>query len=198
MSAPPDYPALYWLDLETTGLDLDEALVLEVAVVVTTPDLDRVLDTLHAVVGWPRHDVERAMAYEDDPEAVHAMHTRNGLLADVARVHNADDRVHSYEHRVLDAMRDIAEAHPGALLAGSGVARFDRPLLALQAPTVLAPLHYRELDVSTLRTYVQLYHPDVPRYHKSDGHRAVSDVHDAIAELRHYRRHLGPDSKEQT
>lgn len=174
----PEY--LFWLDLETTGLDKRVDLILEVAAVVTTADLERVVDQYHRVIGagWggmfpPKMD-----------DIVREMHLSSGLLDEVG----ASDY---HDLTVSSGLRRFADLYPGAYLAGSGV-HFDRGFLEQKWPRTLNSLHYRNLDVSSLRTFVNLYAPHAA-YEPKKAHRAMDDVQDAVAELRHYRAALAAE-----
>lgn len=165
---------LFWLDLETSGLNPHRDVPLEVAAIVTTVGLvEEGRDW--QVISWPDASHSPLHRMTDDVEA---MHQKSGLLDDIGGsvVRWRDAR---------EQLARFAAYYPGAYLAGSGV-HFDRAFLSVWAPEVLAPLHYRNLDVSTLRTFAKLYQPGAA-YKPAKAHRAMADVHDAIAELRHYR-----------
>lgn len=171
MSDAPTH--LLWLDIETTGLEPFVDVILEVAAVVTTADLSEIVDTFHAVV---RHPQLPSMA-----PVVEEMHSTSGLFDDLPQGRKEQDAVEEFAAFVAD--------HPGAYLAGSGV-HFDRRFVTLAwGADVLEPLHYRHVDVSTLRTFCKVYAPDKV-YPAKKAHRAQDDVADAIDELRHYRRVL--------
>jgi oligoribonuclease len=168
---------LFWLDLETSGLKPTYDVPLELAVIVTDTALEPTL--WHHSVAWPWHSEK---PYQEMDDVVREMHAKSGLLADM------QEHGRSWASISRD-LASLTEQFPGAYLAGSGV-HFDRAFLSYWAPNALKPLHYRNLDVSTLRTFVNLYNPDAV-YTPAKAHRAMVDVEDAIAELRHYRDMLG-------
>ena len=162
---------LFWLDIETTGLNRAFHDIVEIAAVVTTPDLDEVATFARVVKPW--------VGWENRiNDFVLDMHTRTGLLTEIPDG--------TPDPEVARQLAEFAGDHKGAYLAGSGV-HFDRAFIEHKwRPSPLAPLHYRHFDVSTLRTFVKLYAPDAV-YEQKNTHRAMDDVQDAIAELRHYR-----------
>lgn len=170
MTAPD---RLCWLDLETSGLDPTRHLILEFAAVVTDADLVE-LASVQAVVGWPVPILRESA----DPTA-DRMHEASGLWAEVAA---SDLSSPEAEHQLAEL---VAEHAPGAPLAGSGV-HFDRAFLAVRMPSVLDLVHYRNVDVSTIRTLTRMWAPDLAAEVESP-HRAMPDVLAAVAELRRYR-----------
>lgn len=174
---------LVWIDLETTGLDPAEDALLEVAVVLTDDDLNEV-DAYESVVRQPDEAWRDRVA---DNTFVRDMHTANGLLEEVGRGGGAP--IAHVEREVLDMLaRNGAE---GAPVAGSSV-RLDRNFVDAHMPHLASALHYRTVDVSTVKELARRWAPAVLNTAPTPGsagasHRAGDDIRNSIAELRHYR-----------
>lgn len=169
-----------WIDLETTGLDRDQDLVLEVAVVITDAELNEVASFSEVV-----HQ-DRALAVSMMDEVVLRMHTRSGLLADLA-VTSSESGIVEIEQRLLEFVAEHDAL--GAPVAGSNIG-FDRGFLEIWMPTLNEhTLHYRSIDVSTVKELARRWAPEVyaSAPPKSKRHRAFDDIRESIAELRHYR-----------
>lgn len=182
---------IVWIDCEMTGLDLAADALIEVAVVVTDSELN-VLDRGIDVVIQP----EQA-ALDQMGDFVREMHTTSGLLdelADGLTMEQAQAEVLEYVRRwVPDAGK--------APLAGNSVGT-DKAFLERDMPDLVAHLHYRIVDVSSVKELGRRWYPRVyfnaPAKH--GGHRALADILESIDELRYYRAALfvpqpGPDSK---
>ncbi len=172
---------LVWLDLEMTGLDVARHVIVEIAVLVTDAQLQPLDDGVDVVV----HQPPSALAEMDD--FVVAMHTRSGLLAEIQA-----------STVTLDAAGAAALAYvqshvgPGiAPLCGNSIG-VDRRFLDRQLPELDAYLHYRSIDVSSLKELCRRWYPSVYRNRpgKIEVHRALGDVRESIAELQFYREHL--------
>lgn len=176
-------PHLLWLDFESTGVDIDTALVLEAAAVLTTPGLDR-LDSIERVIQTPGWDAAlRANQFVLD------MHTSNGLLADLESGRGCSLADFDAETRAMidKHLDDDVEV----LLAGSGVSHFDRPLIDRRLPLLAERLHYANLDLGVLRRtlgYLGLQ----PEGRDSVPHRAMGDIELFLDEFRGYRNLLVP------
>jgi len=170
---------LVWLDLEMTGLDIARHVIVEVAVLVTDASLEALDDGLDVVVHQPR----AALAEMDD--FVRAMHTKSGLLpaieASPVSLPEAGGQALAY------VRRHVPEAGTAPLCGNSiGV---DRRFLDRQLPELDQYLHYRNIDVSSLKELCRRWYPAVykQRPAKRETHRALDDVRESIAELRYYR-----------
>lgn len=162
-----------------TGLDPERCVILEVAVIVTDDDLETVAElgplVLHA------SDEELAVM---EPVVVQ-MHTGNHLLEDVRRasltVSEAEDAVLAFLRTHLADPRQVP-------LCGNSIGT-DRRFLARYMPKVESSLHYRSIDVSSLKELARRWYPEVLEHmpQKNPAHRALDDVRDSIAELRYYR-----------
>lgn len=173
---------LVWIDLEMTGLDPARELIVEVALIVTDGQLQTVIEGPDLVLAAPE-DVLSAM----DPVVVE-MHAASGLTE---AVRASTVTVEDAEQVCLAFLREhVAEAGI-APLAGNSV-HADRAFLHRFMPTLEAHLHYRNVDVSTLKELAKRWAPDLvaamPR--KTGGHRALADIRESIEELRWYREQL--------
>src|SRR5215510_1727824 len=173
---------LVWLDLEMTGLDVRRHVIVEIAALVTDGDLVELDDGIDLVV----HQPPAALAEMDD--YVRAMHTRSALLPAIesSTLSLADAGV-----QVLEYVRQHVPSAGTAPLRGNSIG-VDRRFLDHQLPDLDAYLHYRSIDVSSLKELCRRWYPAVykQRPGKAESHRALSDVRESIAELRYYREHL--------
>jgi len=181
---------MVWIDCEMTGLDLVRDALVEIAVVVTDSDLNVLGDGVDIVIRPP------AESLVDMQQIVVDMHTASGLLGELdsgTTLADAQTQVMAYvtEH--------VPEARK-APLAGSSVYT-DRGFLSRDMPELDAHLHYRLVDVSTIKELARRWYPrayyNAPEKH--GGHRALADILDSIEELKYYREALfvpapGPDS----
>ena len=167
---------LVWMDLEMTGLNPITDIILEVACVVTTADLVPVVDKLSWVVK-PTSGAFNQMSAE-----VTSMHEKSGLLAACAQ---ADLTIEQIEAELIATLTQVIA--PGVSpLCGNTISK-DRQFIERYMPNFNALLHYRHVDVSTLKILAHLWHK-LPQYVKPEGrHRALDDIHASIAELKYYR-----------
>jgi oligoribonuclease len=170
---------LAWLDLEMTGLDPARHVIVEIATLVTDDDLEIVAEGPDLVVAQP----PEALAAMD--EVVREMHTRSGLLAAIER---STTTLQEAGDVTLAFLREhIAE--PGTVpLCGNSIGT-DRRFLATQLPAIEAFLHYRSIDVSTIKELCRRWYPEVlpGAPSKTATHRALEDIRESVAELRYYR-----------
>jgi oligoribonuclease len=170
---------LVWMDLEMTGLDPARHVIVEIATLVTDDDLNVTAEGPDIVV----HQPPEALEQMDD--FVRKMHERSGLL----------DRITSSTTSLVDAgaaTRDFIRAHAGepktVPLAGNSIGT-DRRFLATQLPEIEEYLHYRSVDVSTVKELCRRWYPEAfagaPK--KEGAHRALDDIRESIEELRYYR-----------
>ncbi len=180
-----DATNLVWLDLEMTGLDPRVHVILQAAVVITTKDLQP-LDELSFVV-WQPESALVAMS-----PLVTEMHTKTGLID---RVRQSTVALASVEQAFVE--RISAWCPPPAVLCGNSIWS-DRKFVEAYMPKLNACLHYRMVDVSSLKVLAQRWFGDNVLFKKAPAgqHDATVDVHNSINELRHYRSRLfrGPDA----
>lgn len=181
---------LVWIDCEMTGLDLGKDVLVEIAALVTEADLTPVDEGIDVVIR-ATHEQLAGM----DPFVVN-MHTESGLLPLIA---SGEDLVIA-EDRVLEYVKQHVPEARKAPLAGSSI-YVDRMFLAKYMPRLDSHLHYRLVDVSSVKELTRRWYPRVyfnaPK--KVGGHRALADVFDSIRELRYYRSTVfatqpGPDT----
>ncbi|VAZ77928.1 Oligoribonuclease [Mycobacterium persicum] len=178
MSAVRD--ELVWIDCEMTGLNIASDKLIEIAVLVTDADLNILGDGVDMVI----HADDDALASMID--VVAEMHTRSGLIEEV-KASTVD--LPMAEAMVLDYINEHVKQPKTAPLAGNSIAT-DRSFIARDMPALDAFLHYRMIDVSSIkelcrRWYPRIYFGQPP---KGLAHRALADIHESIRELRYYRR----------
>jgi oligoribonuclease len=181
---------IVWLDCEMTGLDVASDEIVEIACIVTEADLTEI-DAGVSFVIKPNAAPLAAM----DPVVVE-MHTASGLLEEIPSGITPEEA----EQRVLDYITTHVPDARKAPLAGSSV-YVDRAFLAKYMPKIDAHLHYRLIDVSSVKEIVRRWYPKVyfATPEKTGNHRALADTRESIAELRYYRDAAfvappGPDS----
>jgi oligoribonuclease len=173
---------LVWLDLEMTGLDVRRHVIVEIAALVTDGDLIELDEGVDLIV----HQPPTALAEMDD--YVRTMHTKSALLPAI------ESSTLSLEDAGAQALAYVQGHVPKsgvAPLCGNSIG-VDRRFLDHQLPALDAYLHYRSIDVSSLKELCRRWYPDVykRRPDKAETHRALADVRESIAELRFYREHL--------
>ena len=173
---------LVWIDLEMTGLEVERHVIVEIAVLVTDGQLEIVDDGLDIVV----HQPPEALAGMDD--YVRTMHTKSGLLAaiEASTVSLADSGA-----QALDYVRAHVPKAGVAPLCGNTIG-MDRRFLDRYLPELDRYLHYRSIDVSSVKELCRRWNPQVyaKRPAKAEQHRALDDIRESIEELRYYREHL--------
>jgi oligoribonuclease len=176
MPPAPRADNLVWIDLEMTGLDPEVDVVLQAALVITSADLEP-LDEVAVVIGHSREGLARMSPFVRD------MHTRTGL---VDRVLQSKTDVVEAERRLLACIG--AWCPSPATLCGNSIWN-DRRFIARHMPTLDRYLHYRVVDVSSLKVLAARWYGESAVFAKptAGAHDAAVDVRHSIAELRHYR-----------
>jgi len=181
---------LVWIDCEMTGLDLVRDALIEIAAVVTDGDLNIFGDGVDVVIRPPDDALDRMAP------VVREMHTASGLLAELA----SGTTLAEAERAVLDYVREHVPESGRVPLAGNSVAT-DRSFIARDMVELDRHLHYRIVDVSSVKELARRWYPRV--YYsapiKNGNHRALADILESIRELRYYRQALfvpppGPDT----
>lgn len=181
---------LVWVDCEMTGLDLVNDELIEVAALVSDGDLNILGEGVDVVI---RPSIA---ALEHMGDFVRAMHESSGLLAQL----DAGTTMAEAERQVLDYVRSLVPEARKAPLAGNTIGT-DRAFLSVQMPELEGYVHYRNVDVSSIKELARRWYPRV--YYqspaKSGNHRALADIQESIEELRYYREAVfvplpGPDS----
>lgn len=170
---------LVWLDLEMTGLEPDRHVIVEIASIITDDQLNVVEEGPDLVIAATPEQLAQM-----DPVVVD-MHTRSGLLTEIAA---STLDVASAERATLDFIKRHVPDARTIPLSGNSIGT-DRRFLQRYMPTLEAHLHYRNVDVSTLKELVRRWYPDeaVRTAEKESRHRALDDIRESIAELVHYR-----------
>lgn len=171
---------LVWTDLEMTGLDEARDVIIEVGVVVTGPDLKPLVEFERAI--W---QPDAALAVMEP--FVREMHTQSGLLE---RVRQSRQGLRDVEKEILTLLAAQGVKPGEGVLAGNSI-HADRRFLARYMPAFERYLHYRQVDVSSLKVLTQAWYPAVPKFEKPDKtHTALADIRGSLAELAYYRSHL--------
>ena len=169
---------LVWIDCEMTGLDLEHDALIEVAALVTDSDLNILGDGVDVVIKPP------AEALTQMKDLVRDMHTHSGLLNELEGGLDMEEA----QRLVLEYIREYAPEPNKAPLAGNTVGT-DRGFLARDMPELEGHLHYRVVDVSSIKELVRRWYPRVyfQAPAKTGNHRALGDIKDSIEELKYYR-----------
>jgi oligoribonuclease len=175
MAEAPD--RLVWVDLEMTGLEPERCAIVEIATIVTDAHLHVIEEGPNLVI----HQPEDVLATMND--FVRDLHTRSGLLE---RIRASDVTLADATARTLDFLQRHT-VKGTALLCGNSVWK-DREFLERYMPEVVAHLHYRMIDVSTVKELVKRWCPPEHRApKKKETHRALDDIRESIEELSFYR-----------
>ena len=179
LAAEYDCRVLAWMDLEMTGLDPGRHHIVEIATLITDDDLSVVANGPDLVVAASADQ----LATMDD--FVRDMHTRSGLLA---RIESSTTSLEEAGRATLEFLKEHIPAPHTVPLAGNSIGT-DRRFLAAQLPEIEDWLHYRSVDVSTVKELCRRWYPGVlagaPTKH--GAHRAMDDIVESVAELAYYR-----------
>ncbi|MGY2874145.1 oligoribonuclease [Marmoricola sp. URHA0025 HA25] len=183
---------LVWIDCEMTGLDFVNDALVEVAALVTDFDLNVLGEGIDLVIKPPAEALDQMIPFVRD------MHTSSGLIDELANGTTLADA----EAQVLAYLREHCAEGSRPPLAGNSVGT-DRIFLARDMPGLETFLHYRNVDVSSIKELSRHWYPrayfNAPQ--KTGGHRALADIQESIEELRFYREAVfvappGPDTDE--
>lgn len=194
MTSAADAPnrRLVWIDMEMTGLDPDQDHILEIASVVTGPELD----VLAEGPAFPVYQPDKILQLMDAWNK--RTHGASGLID---RVRKSRFSVAAAEHLTLQFLRQWV--HPNSSpICGNSVGQ-DRRFIHRYMPALNEFLHYRVIDVSSVKELAMRWRPDLPAgFAKQNQHRALADIKESIAELRYYRDrffvHSRPDETADT
>jgi oligoribonuclease len=185
---------LVWIDLETTGLVPGVDQVIEIGLVATDGDLLPLLDaTDRPIIPFQTILRPEGLQLEDLDPFIVEMHTKSGLLPQLfdREPESAADLL-DLDEAIADWVRVVAcqqeDYRQGVLMAGSTVGQFDRQFFKILCPQAHAMFQYRNVDVSSVKEIVRRWYGEEALYtHGKKLHRALPDIDDSIAELRHYR-----------
>lgn len=170
---------LAWMDLEMTGLDPESDVIVEIATLVTDDDLTIVAEGPDLVVHQPPEVLNRMGDF------VRTMHAKSGLLdaitASSTTLAEAGDATMAFLKQHIPEAQTVP-------LCGNSIGT-DRRFLLRWLPEIEEFLHYRSVDVSTVKELARRWHPEAVKSapEKAGGHRAMDDIRESVAELRHYR-----------
>ena len=171
---------LIWLDCEMTGLDPEVDRLIEIAVVVTGPDLEPRIEGPVLVIHQSDEQLGRMDAWNQ------GTHGRSGLTDKVKASALSEAQA---EQQILDFVIRHAPKN-STPMCGNSISQ-DRRFLVKYMPKLEAFFHYRNIDVSTLKELAKRWRPDVySSFRKQQKHTALADVHESIDEMAHYREHL--------
>jgi oligoribonuclease len=170
---------LVWMDLEMSGLDPEINTILEIATIITDGNLEIISEG-------------PVLAVYQDSEVLHSMddwnkkhHSETGLIE---RVRQSAFNMRDAEMMTLDFIKD--HIAPGkSPLCGNSICQ-DRRFLIKYMPALEGYLHYRNIDVSSIKELYNRWYPDLPRFEKENAHSALKDIHESISELQYYRRKI--------
>ncbi len=181
---------LVWIDCEMTGLDLARDALIEIACLVTDGELNILDDGVDVIIKPPPEAVDQMS------DVVREMHTKSGLLTGLGQgitLDEAQDIVLSYIQQHVSEPRRVP-------LCGNSIAT-DRSFIARDMPQLDAYLHYRMVDVSSIKELARRWYPRAyfASPAKRGGHRALADIKESVQELRYYREAVfvpepGPDT----
>jgi oligoribonuclease len=192
-SVSPVTDRLVWIDCEMTGLDLGSDLLIEVAALVTDSELNVLGDGVDVVIGATAEQLERM------PDVVKEMHATSGLTDEVL---TSTTTVKEAEEKVLAYLREWIDEPRKAPLCGNSIGT-DRGFLARDMAELDGFLHYRMVDVSSVKELARRWYPrayfNSPK--KAGGHRALADILESVKELKYYRStvfvpHPGPTTED--
>jgi oligoribonuclease len=181
---------LVWIDCEMTGLDLEQDALIEIACLVTDGELNILDEGVDVIIKPPPE------AVDEMSQVVRDMHTTSGLLNELGQgvtIDEAQDIVMAYVQMHISEPRRVP-------LCGNSIAT-DRSFIARDMPQLDAWLHYRMVDVSSIKELARRWYPRAyfASPAKRGGHRALADITESVQELRYYREAIfvpqpGPDS----
>ncbi|MAT02562.1 MAG: oligoribonuclease [Acidimicrobiaceae bacterium] len=170
---------LAWIDLEMTGLDPDENVVVEIATLITNNELEIIAEGPDLVIHATEEDLAKMDSFVVD------MHTKSGLLPEIR---NSNISVEEAEKQTMAFLNEHIKKEKSVPLCGNSIGT-DRRFLAKYLPNIENFLHYRSVDVSSIKELVKRWFPEIleeaPK--KNGGHRAMEDIKASVEELRFYR-----------
>lgn len=170
---------MVWIDLEMTGLDVETESIIEIATIITNSDLEIIATGPNLAITVS----EELLSSMDEWNTTH--HNASGLV----------DRIRSEGVTLEDACKQTCEFIEKYIeigtppLCGNSIHN-DRVFLAKEMPEVLDLLHYRIIDVSTIKELTKRWNPEIPKFEKKESHRALDDIIESIEELRYYKSNL--------
>jgi oligoribonuclease len=171
---------LVWLDCEMTGLDPEVERIIEIAVIVTGPNLECRTEGPVLVIHQSDAQLDKMDAWNK------GTHGKSGLIAKVKESTVTEEQA---QEQLIAFLKQYVPAN-GSPMCGNSIGQ-DRRFLVKYMPKLEAFFHYRNLDVSTLKELSKRWRPEVyAAFKKQQRHTALADVHESIDELEHYRQHF--------
>lgn len=170
---------MVWIDLEMTGLDIETCTIIEIATVITDSELNIIAQGPNLAI----HTSDENLEAMDEWNTSH--HTRSGL---VERVKASEIDLAEAERLTIEFLHEYIDENT-APLCGNSVWN-DKRFLEKEMPAITDYLHYRMIDVSTVKELARRWYSDIPRYNKKGNHLALDDILESIEELRHYRQRM--------
>jgi oligoribonuclease len=177
MAAPNKDHFIVWIDLEMTGLDPERERIIEIATIITDGNLNPIKEGPELVI----HQSDELLDAMDEWNTSH--HCASGLTDRVRKSRITESQA---EEQTLSFVSQYVTRARLAPLAGNSVHQ-DRRFLERYMPRLNDYLHYRNVDVSTVKELARRWYPDVRPYDKQNSHRALEDIRESIAELRYFR-----------
>lgn len=176
---------LVWLDMEMTGLDPNKNVVIEVAVVITDSELNILAESPSYAISQPAEELAKMDKWNV------STHTRSGLLE---RITTSGIELAEAEKQILKLLKKHV-AKGSSPLCGNTIHQ-DRKFMVLYMPILEDYLHYRNIDVSSIKELARRWNPSIyDGFKKHNKHEALADIHESIEELKYYRQHLWLPSK---
>ena len=170
---------MVWIDLEMTGLDLKRESIIEIATIITDSELNIIAEGPNLAVSVDEALIEGM----DEWNTRH--HFGSGLID---RVRNHSVTLEEAEAQTLEFIKQHVPPRT-APLCGNSVWN-DRQFLVKEMPSVTDYLHYRMVDVSTIKELARRWYPGLPRFEKKAAHLALDDIRESVFELKHFRQHV--------
>ncbi len=170
-----------WIDLEMTGLNPNQDVILEIACVLTDSQLTLIKEGPSFVIHQSEATLKKMNAWSQE------QHALSGLTQEVQR---SAMSVNQAQEEVLNFLRNYCEPET-VLLAGNSVWQ-DRIFMRRYMPSIVDFLYYRLIDVTTIKELVDRWYPDNEQreFVKKDAHRALPDIYESIEELKHYKKYF--------
>lgn len=177
-----DQTVLVWMDLEMTGLNPKEDVIVEIATLITNDDLKEIATGPNLVIHQPAEKLKNMSKHVEE------MHTSSGLLDEIPK---SEVTLSMAGEKTLEFLKKHIEKSGSVPLCGNSIGT-DRRFLAEALPDLASFFHYRSIDVSTIKELARRWNPEIidsaPK--KTGGHRALDDIRESVAELLHYRENL--------
>jgi oligoribonuclease len=167
---------LIWIDLEMTGLNPETDKIVEIATIITDADLNVLAEGPDLVINQPPEILNKMIPWNQEHFAA------SGLLNEI---HDSTTSLAEAEERTLDFLKKYCPSKT-ALFAGNSV-HIDREFIRLHMPKLASFVHYRIIDVTTIKELALRWYPDTPPFHKEETHRAHDDILESIDELKYYK-----------